>query len=441
MRGFEPFETKPHLAVAVSGGADSMALALLAAPWAARRGGSITALSVDHGLRPEAGVEVRRVKRWLAARGIAQRILVWREAKPRANLQAEAREARYRLIEEWCRTSGVLHLLVAHQSEDQAETFLLRLARGSALEGLAAMAPLSERAGLRLLRPLLGLPRARLIATLRTMKQEWIEDPSNEDTRHARVRLRALMPRLFEEGLEAARLAATAHRLARARAALEGETARLLAAAVELEPSGYALLEPALLAAAPEEIGLRALARLIQTLGGASHSPRLERLTRLYRAILGSGLPAPRTLGGCRVLPAPGRSRAGRLLICREWRNCEPARTLKAGETLLWDGRFRLSLVGRLPRLSGPLKLAALGEEGWAQLAALRPDLRASAIPPAVRPSLPALRDLDGLLAVPHLHYGRGPEQAVSLYFRNLIFHPARALAGAGGMAGREKVA
>jgi len=317
MRALAPFEAKPRIAVAVSGGADSMALVLLAARWAARRGGSVMALSVDHGLRPEAKAEVRRVKRWLAARGIAQRILRWRGAKPKANLQAEARAARYRLLEDWCRKAGVLHLLVAHQREDQAETFLLRLARGSGVEGLAAMAPLGERAGLRLLRPLLALSRARLRATLAACKQDWIEDPSNEDDKHARVRLRALLPALERVGLEPARLAATARRLGRAREALEGETARLLAAAVELSPAGYALLDPALLAAAAEEIGLRALARIIQTLGGGGYAPRLERLARLYRAIVEQGLPAPRTLGGCRILQAPGRLR-GRLLVCRE---------------------------------------------------------------------------------------------------------------------------
>jgi len=432
MRALAPFEAKPRIAVAVSGGADSMALVLLAARWAARRGGSVMALSVDHGLRPEAKAEVRRVKRWLAARGIAQRILRWRGAKPKANLQAEARAARYRLLEDWCRKAGVLHLLVAHQCEDQAETFLLRLARGSGVEGLAAMAPLGERAGLRLLRPLLALSRARLRATLAACKQDWIEDPSNEDDKHARVRLRALLPALERVGLEPARLAATARRLGRAREALEGETARLLAAAVELSPAGYALLDPALLAAAAEEIGLRALARIIQTLGGGGYAPRLERLARLYRAIVEQGLPAPRTLGGCRILQAPGRLR-GRLLVCREWRQVEAEIALRPGQSATWDGRFRLSLGQRLPHASGPLRVGALGEAGSALLAARTAALRANPLPAAVRPSLPALRDLDGLLAVPHLHYGRGSEEAASLYVRTLIFHPARALAGAAG--------
>jgi len=432
MRAVAPFETKPHLAVAVSGGADSMALVLLAARWARQCRGSLTALSVDHGLRPEARAELLRVRRWLAARGIAQRILVWRAPKPSANLQAEAREARYRLIEEWCEKAGVIHLLVAHQAEDQAETFLLRLARGSGVYGLAAMAPMAERAGLRLLRPLLSLPRARLLATLTACKQEWIEDPSNDDSRYARVRLRTLMPALAQEGIEPARLFATAARFARVRAALEEECARLLAAAVELRPEGYALCEPALFRAAPEEIALRALASLIQSLGGSTHTPRLERLTRLYRALLGRPLPAPRTLGGCRILAAPGRRWRGRLLICREWRRAGPAIALAPGASAEWDGRFRLRLERHLPRLSGPLSLAALGEAGWAELAAKRPDLRATALPAAVRPSLPALRDLDGLLAVPHLQYGRGQDQAASLYVRALIFHPARALAGAG---------
>ena len=434
MAAFAPFEARPRIAVAVSGGADSMALALLAHAWAARRGGRALALTVDHGLRPGSAAEARKVKRLLAARGIDHRILVWRGAKPGTNLQAAARAARYRLLGECCRRLGVLHLLLAHHREDQAETLLLRLARGSGVEGLAAMAPVAERAELRLLRPLLGVPREQLKATLAKAAAGWVEDPSNRDPRHARVRLRALMPALAAEGMTAPRLAATAARLGRARQALEAEVAHLLGASATVDPAGHVLLAAAPLAAAEAEVGLRALARVLQSVGGSAHPPRLERLERLYREIAAAGLPAPRTLGGCRILRAPARHGRDLLLVCREWRRTE-ALALRAGERAVWDGRFRLRLGrGGAPRAG--LSVGALGEAGWSFLLRAMPALGHTPLPAAVRPALPALFGLEGVIAVPHLSYGRGRDETASVSVRTLIFAPARALAsGASSVA------
>ena len=174
MAPFAPFEQHPLLAVAVSGGADSLALCLLADRWARARGGAVAALTVDHGLRPAAAAEAQRVAAWLAPLGIAHRTLVWRPAPGTRNLQAAARDARYGLLEAWCRTAGCLHLLTAHHREDQAETFLLRLARGSGLDGLAAIAGVRETAHCRVLRPLLAVPRERLVAGMRERGQEWL---------------------------------------------------------------------------------------------------------------------------------------------------------------------------------------------------------------------------------------------------------------------------
>src|SRR5262249_13344993 len=196
MQAVGPFESRPRVAVAVSGGSDSMALALLAHDWATRRGGEIAALTVDHGLRTEAAAEARQVGRWLRGRGIAHRILRWRPPPGALSggMQAAARAARYRLLADWGRQRGGLHVALAHQREDQAETVLLRLARGSGLDGLAAMAPIAERAGVRLIRPLLPIPRARLRATLAGAQQSWVDDPSNDDPAHARIRMRRLLP-------------------------------------------------------------------------------------------------------------------------------------------------------------------------------------------------------------------------------------------------------
>jgi tRNA(Ile)-lysidine synthase len=396
-----PFEDKPHIAAAVSGGADSLALALLLHDWARPLGGHITALTVDHGLRPEAAKEARFVARTLKSRGLAQQTLRWHGVKPEANISAMARRARYDLMSRCCARRGLLHLALGHHLDDQAETFLLRLGRGSGADGLAAMAPIVELPALRLLRPLLGLPKARLEATLRARGLNWVEDPTNRDPAQARVRLRRLLPAFAREGLTAARLAATAQRLGRARAALEYELARLLVRAVTLDPAGFAWLEPGPLMAAPAELGLRALARILTTVGGAEYGPRLESLERL-RGRISAGLTAGTTLGGCRVLP-----RRDRLLVVREARNL-PVAWLRAGQKLLWDGRFEVALRRAAGRVAAvDMALGPLGSAGWAEVRAGVPVAMTGRIPAPARAALPAVRDADGVLSVPHLGYRR----------------------------------
>ncbi len=409
-----PFEHRPRLAVAVSGGADSMALTVLATEWAAAVGGTLTALTVDHRLRPAAAEEAAQVAAWLGARGIAHAILRREGPPPARSLQAAARGARYRLLEAWCAGAGVLHLLVAHNREDQAETLLLRLARGSGLDGLAGMAPVAEHAGCRLLRPLLDVPRARLTATLRAAGQGWIEDPSNLDPAYLRVRLRQAQALLADAGLRSQRLAATAARLGRARAALEAGVAALLAQAALIHPAGFVRLDPVLLRAAPEEIGLRALAAVLALVGGAAYPPRLERLERLYRelpAATGGG----RTLGGCRILP-----QGGGLLVCREPAAVAPPVPALRGGEIHWDGRFSLYTP---PSAPDGLSLGALGT---ARLDA------APLLPAAVRAGLAALSDDRSVAAVPALGYVREGFDGRWLAAARLSFRPSRPLSGPG---------
>ena len=415
-----PFEANPRIAAAVSGGADSLALAVLLQDWARPLGGHVTALTVDHGLRPEAAAEARFVARTLEPLGLAHQTLRWRGAKPSANISAAARRARYDLLSRHCARRGLLHLALGHHLDDQAETFLLRLGRGSGLDGLAAMAPIVELPRLRLLRPLLGLPKVRLEATLRARGLDWIEDPTNRDPAQARARLRQLLPGLATEGLTAARLAATARHLGRARAALEGELARILVRAVTLDPAGFAQVDPAPLMAAPGELGLRALARVLITVGGAEYGPRLESLERLYGRI-SSGLTAGATLGGCRVLP-----RRDCLLVVREARNL-PVVRLDAGQRLLWDGRFDVALSwARGRRKTGEFGLGALAAAGWAEVRAAVPAAAAARIPAPARAALPALSDRRGVLAVPQLGYRR-PDSLVTVV-KCCQFRPKNAL-------------
>ena len=422
MAALGPFEAAPHIAVSCSGGPDSMALALLADTWVRSCGGAATALVVDHGLRPNSAQEAEAVRAWLAETGIAAVVLRWQEPRPASDRQAAARRARYALLRRWCREAGVLHLLLGHHRQDQAETFLLRLARGSGVAGLAAMAPIHETGDVRLLRPLLDVPRQRLLAYLQSEGRPYVQDPSNEDCAFARVRMRGILPALEREGLHESRMVGTVRRLARARAALEAQATALLARAAAVYPEGYATLTPALICEAPAEVGLRALSRLLASIGGNEYGPRLERLERLYgwladRQSAGAG----RTLGGCRII-----WRAGGVLVCRE--SAAVGEPVAARDGVVWDGRFRLATGGCVPN---GVRIAKLGSDGWGQLARARSGLRKIDLPAAVRVSLPAVWDLDEVVAVPHLSHRQDRENSKALPVEDIAFVPVRPLSAA----------
>jgi len=415
-----PFERPPCLATAVSGGPDSLALALLAHAWVRRRGGTIVALTVDHGLRQESSTEAKQVGAWLAARGIAHHTLVWRGPYPASDIQAAARVARYRLLESGCAERGCLHLLTAHHREDRAETFWLRLARGSGLDGLAGISAVHELAQCRVLRPLLDVSPERLRARLRAEDQAWIEDPSNRNAAFGRVRLRQARALLAAEGLSAARLEETMRHLGRARQALEAGTAALLARAVALDPAGFAWLDVEAIERAEPELGLRALAAVLATVGGTDYPPRLERLERLYEMLLGDGLGRGRSLGRCRVTPARGR-----VLVCREPAAIEAPVGLVPGATLVWDRRFRIETSQACPE---GVAVGALGIDRQELPPKARRQLEL--LPGPVRPVLPVLRDRVGLTQVPALGWARGSAHCLGL--AQITFRPSRGLSPLG---------
>jgi len=415
-----PFERAPFVAVGTSGGADSLALCLLAHRWARARRGKIVALVVDHRLRPDSTAEANGVKRRLEQDpGIATHVLRRSGAAAGVNLQAVAREARFRLMRDWCHRHGVLHLLLAHHLEDQAETFLLRLARGSGANGLAAIAPLSEFVGIRVLRPLLAVPRGRLRASLRAPRRNWIEDPSNADQRFSRVRVRSRAAWLADEGLSPARVARTAAHLARARVALEDAEADLLGRALALDPAGFARLDPEPFRRVPTETSMRALARVLACIAGADYPPRFSRLERLHGAML-AGMQRPRTLHGCRLVPD-----GSALFVCREPAVAREILPLVVDRKGRWDRRFKVSLHASEP--AKDLFVARLGHEGLRRIKKARARWRPSLPAPAC-PSLPALWQGERLLAVPQLNVIATPCEAATSFATT--FAPPQPLLG-----------
>lgn len=406
------------IAVAFSGGPDSLALLILAARYVKaaarqRRGAKLIAMTVDHGLRPESAGEAKEAARLAGKLGVSHRILTWQGPKPASGVQAAARDARYALLAEACRETGAGDLLVAHHLEDQAETFLLRLARGSGVDGLAAMPAVRVLAGggtpVRLVRPLLAMPRARLLATVAKSGLTPIHDPSNQNMRFERVKARRALALLAPLGLDAARLSRTATHMARARAALEAQTHALLGCEAVLSPFGHVEMTRAPLADAPAEIGLRALATLIRVVGGGIYGPRMEALEGVHAAILGGTLGQGRTLNGVKLMV-----RRERLVVLRELAAAEksPPLVLKPGGDGLWDGRFQVRLV--TSARGRALEVRALGRAGLTALQSAGialPDVAKSVLLP-----LPGLWRGEKLVAAPHLGtIGHGVDAAVSL--------------------------
>jgi tRNA(Ile)-lysidine synthase len=311
---FAPLARVPSLMLAVSGGPDSTALLVLAARWRAAltRGPELFAVTVDHALRRESAAEARAVAELARSLGVRHCTLRWRGAKPASGLQQAARRERYRLIAQAARAMNVRHVLTAHTLDDQAETVLIRMARGSGLTGLGAMAPVApfpafSAADLFLVRPFLDIPKARLVATLARAKISFAEDPSNRDPRFTRPRLRGVMPVLASEGLDAARLAILARRLRRAEAAIEmavDAAAKALADGPWAGP-GPIVFEAGKFIRLPAEVALRLLGRAVAHTGdeGPVELGKLEALFEDLRRAFppGKGPALRRTLAGAMV--------------------------------------------------------------------------------------------------------------------------------------------
>jgi tRNA(Ile)-lysidine synthase len=321
-RLFAEWKTAPALVLAVSGGPDSIALMWLMARWrrALRRGPRLVAVTVDHGLRAEAAREARDVKRLAKTLDLPHRTLRWTGAKPKTGLPAAARDARYRLLIQAARSLDAGHILTAHTQDDQAETLLMRMSRGSGIAGLAAMARQSPRDGVMLVRPLLHIPKARLLATLNEARISFADDPTNRDAAFTRPRFRAIMPALAAEGCDARNLTRLASRLARANAALEllVDGAERYLALGERDPAGF---NANAFAALSEEIRVRLLMRRIDRIGHEGPA-ELGKVEALLAALDRANAETGRTKGRIRLK----QTLAGALVTLTDQRlSIEPA--------------------------------------------------------------------------------------------------------------------
>jgi tRNA(Ile)-lysidine synthase len=424
---FEPLPGAP-MAVAVSGGADSMALmhiaqrALALVPPAVegmRQPGRarLIVLTVDHGLRSDSADDAAWVVARAEAAGLPCQILRWSGDKPVQGIQAAARAARYQLMHEALVEEArpyhnlVRPLLTAHHQEDQAETFLMRLARGSGIDGLSAMqetAPIATATmppggvQLTVVRPLLDFPKSRLVATLKAADLDWREDPSNVRDEFERVRVRKALGVLAELGITSGAIARSAARLSRARSAVMRQAAEAAERHIHWHDGQFGSIPLDALNDLSEEIAIRLLTQLIGAFSGAAPDPRLsevEALADRIRATTDRVWPArAATLGGCRLDWRP----AGILRVWREaGRTGLPSLQIEPGtKSAVWDRRFEISTS---PDVGGPIDVRALGAAGWRALKAEHRALAKLRLPPGAAATLPACWHGDSLIAVPGL--------------------------------------
>ncbi|MDB5666270.1 tRNA lysidine(34) synthetase TilS [Cypionkella sp.] len=341
------FPDAARIGVMVSGGGDSMALLHLVHRAGELRGWLVEAITIDHGLRTEAAAEAAMVAQVCAGLGIAHQTSVWQRQDNTGNLMNRARQARYRLATDWAQARGLSHVAVGHTADDQAETFLIGLARQAGIDGLSGMRGSWEQGGVTFARPLLSVPRADLRAYLVRQAITWVDDPSNDNAHYTRVKARNALAVLAGLGITATTLATVSDNLESARLALLRQFADAARMVTQTEAGSLGVPRGEFLRL-PTEMQRRLLIAALQWISGVSYPPREAGLRAVQRAL---AVQKDATLGGVRF-----RVKGDAIWVLREARAVD---ALEAPTTQPWDNRWHLT---------GPhaadLTIRALGAEG-----------------------------------------------------------------------------
>lgn len=336
-----------QIGIAVSGGGDSMALLHLTRAWASVRGVTLSAITIDHNLRDSSAEEAAHVAQWCADLGVAHTTRVWRDWDRNGNLQDAARQARYRMINDW--RGDIEHILIGHTLDDQAETLLLRLKRGSGVDGMTGMKHVTHHpSGMTLIRPLLNTTRQDLRDYLVGCDQPWFDDPSNDNAAFDRIAMRQLLPQLASAGISLDRFALMATHMQRAQDALN-HTARDVFQNIGRQQGTDLIFDQAGFFAAHSEIKSRLLSAGLCWISGNAYRPRFEALQRVLSEVQDG---KASSLHGCLIYPHQNTLR-----ITREY-----AATQGSADQTVWDGRWQ---VVNLP---AEYSVQSLGEHGAAQL-------------------------------------------------------------------------
>lgn len=394
------------IAVAVSGGRDSLALTHLAKKWANKKNITLVALTVDHQLRKESKDECVSLKKWMDTHNIEHHTLIWEGEKPETGIQEKARNARYALLVKKCRLLEIDHLLLGHHRDDQAETLLMRIARGSGIDGLSGMGAVTMRADLTLIRPLLPFSRDEVTAYCNENDLPYLDDPSNEMEHFERVAWRKVIESVPNKDQFLKGLNLSAKRIARAGTALEYYADFAYDTCVTVAPEGYAILNLSKLKTYPDASALRVLRRVLNHIGGSAKRAETSQSDALFDDLMREGSETEfkgLSLGGCLIRPHdhhPQRT----VVILREERHL-PSPISLDGNNALWDYRFLIHCEKTvLDKLGSNVTLEALGTNG---LNSIREHIKNNrrVLPEGVAETLPCLKNGETVITVPHLGY------------------------------------
>ncbi|MEC8404159.1 MAG: tRNA lysidine(34) synthetase TilS [Pseudomonadota bacterium] len=333
---FSSYVNHDRIALAVSGGRDSMALMCLVYRWKAHLALNIEieVITVNHNLRKAAEDECRFVQKIAKDYGFRHKVLIWEHEYIETSIQEKARNARYQLMLDYAREENIDTILTAHTSDDNIETFIMRLAKGSGLDGLKSINEIRHADGIQIERPLLSLSRSLTTEILRSTGNEWVDDPTNEDERFERVKIRNNISSLSSFNISSGNLTKTIQRLTRAHESISFFTNLVSQELVELSELGHADVNFDKLRNYPKEIILRVLAKALTDINGGTVS--LSSLEAVFTEL--TKTERCKTLNGCQIIPQKNK-----YVIVRENRGISPAE-IKINERISWDGRFDVHL-------------------------------------------------------------------------------------------------
>ena len=333
---FSSYINHDRIALAVSGGRDSMALMYLVYRWKAHLALNIEieVLTVNHNLRKAAEDECGFVQKIAKNYGFKHKVLIWEHEHVETSIQEKARKARYQLMLDYVREENIDTILTAHTSDDNIETFIMRLAKGSGLDGLKSINEIRHEDGIQIERPILSLSRSITTEILRSMGNEWVDDPTNDDESFERVKIRNNISSLSSFNISSGNLTKTIQRLARAHESISFFTDLLSQELVELNELGYADVNFDKLRNYPKEIILRVFAKALTDINGGTVS--LSSLEAVFAELIKTE--RSKTLNGCQIIPQKNK-----YVIVRENRGISPVE-IKINERISWDGRFDVHL-------------------------------------------------------------------------------------------------
>ena len=426
MNSLGPYEKNPHLAVAVSGGSDSLCLAILAKKWVNIKGGRITALIVDHGLRKSSVQESRKTLKLLKKQKIFSQCFKWElSKKPKNSVQEKAREFRYNIFEEWCYKKNIKYLLIAHHFEDQKETFIMRLNSNSNVYGLACMPKVLLKKEIKILRPLLDLKKKDIIGYLKEKKINWIEDPSNNSLKYSRNRLRKILPKLEEKGLTDSNFRKILKRAQKERKKIESKFSFWLIENVRIDTFGYAAVDFRNLKLLDKNDFIFIFSKLLNMISGLFYTPKSKYVYNFYKKIKSNEIINKTNLGGCHIFFLKKK-----MYICREiFKKSRKQEINFQFNKIVWDNRFEIEYKKNFflkRKLGKSVFIEQLQKDGWNEILLKNQGIkREIKIPNKIILSLPAVKNKkNDVLYVPHLHYYSNMKSKKEFSNMSFLFKP-----------------